>query len=302
MSRSWPTAARIASHSAAVRWSFQRIAGRSTRSAASSRTAPCIWPASPIASTASPRMPADDRTDRMAATAPVHHSPGSCSLQSGWGVSNGYSATPMPTTAPDPSTRTAFVAVVEMSSPRTWLIGRPVGCSSGPTDPGSACRADLGPRHRVDRPDRPVDDVLEQPLATRHRAGVDVTDVDPIRERIKGDRARQDRSPELAGPAGVALGSEPLEGPVLDQGFGDEERPGERVDPADVGMEQVVAAHALAAQLRVEVEPAAREPARPDDLVQGERELVDRVRELVGVPAVLCVAAVGVDAAEQPAG
>ena len=38
ISRSGPTAARIASHSAAVRWSFHRIAGRRTRPAASSRT------------------------------------------------------------------------------------------------------------------------------------------------------------------------------------------------------------------------------------------------------------------------
>ena len=48
-SRSNPTAASISAHSAAVRWSFQRIAGRSTRSAASSATSPCIWPEKPIA-------------------------------------------------------------------------------------------------------------------------------------------------------------------------------------------------------------------------------------------------------------
>ena len=60
-----------------------------------------------------------------------------------------------------------------------------------------------------------------------------------------------------------------------------------------------VAGEALAAQLRVEVEAAGREPAAAQDLEDRERQLVDGVRELVGVPAVLGVAAVGVDAAED---
>ena len=44
--------------------------------------------------------------------------------------------------------------------------------------------------------------------------------------------------------------------------------------------------------------PVSRPPAA-EDLEQGERQLVDRVRELVGVPTVLRVTAVGVDAAED---
>ena len=60
-----------------------------------------------------------------------------------------------------------------------------------------------------------------------------------------------------------------------------------------------VAVDALAAQLGVEVEAAGREAAAAQDLVQRQREVLDRVRELVGVPAVLGVAAVGVDAAED---
>src|SRR5207244_7351761 len=66
----------------------------------------------------------------------------------------------------------------------------------------------------------------------------------------------------------------------------------------DVRVEQVGPAHALPAELRIEVEAAGREPARGKYFVERERELVDRVRELVGVPAVLVVAAVDVDAAE----
>ena len=87
MSRCAPTASRITSHSAAVRWSFHRMAGRSTASEASSRTAPCIWPVSPIASISSARTSVESSTLRMAVTAPVHQSAGSCSLQSGLGMS-----------------------------------------------------------------------------------------------------------------------------------------------------------------------------------------------------------------------
>ena len=75
MSRSRPTASRIASHSAAVRWSFHRIAGRSDRvggveqderraSGRSARSPSTSPPATPVAAS----------TARIAATAPSHHS------------------------------------------------------------------------------------------------------------------------------------------------------------------------------------------------------------------------------------
>src|SRR5205814_3830428 len=86
---------------------------------------------------------------------------------------------------------------------------------------------------------------------------------------------------------------------VLDHVDGREQGPSERVDACDVCMEQVGPAHALPAELRVEVEAAGRESARGEYFVERERELVDRVRELVGVPTVLVVAAVDVDAAES---
>ena len=56
ISRSRPTRSSISAHSAPVRWSFQRIAGRSTRSCASSATRPCIWPESPIAAGSTPSV------------------------------------------------------------------------------------------------------------------------------------------------------------------------------------------------------------------------------------------------------
>ena len=79
-SRSSPSAASISAHSAPVRWSFQRIAGRSTRSPSSSTTSPCICPESPIG-------PAGIRAS--AACAARHQSSGSCSAQPGCGVESG---------------------------------------------------------------------------------------------------------------------------------------------------------------------------------------------------------------------
>ena len=81
--RSKPTRRSISSHCAAVRWSFHRIAGRITRSAASSATSPCIWPLSP--------MPAISSQSSASSAASVarHQSSGSCSAQPGRGVDSG---------------------------------------------------------------------------------------------------------------------------------------------------------------------------------------------------------------------
>ena len=51
--------------------------------------------------------------------------------------------------------------------------------------------------------------------------------------------------------------------------------------------------------LASKLKPPVVKPPPLQDLVDGERQLLDRVRELVGVPAVLVVAPVGVDAAED---
>src|SRR5215212_7613970 len=266
ISRSGPTASRIASHSAAVRWSFQRIAGRRIRSAASRRTRPCICPARPTAATSSPLTPAVSRTERIAAIAPVHQSSGSCSLQSGRGTSYGYSPLPIARTAPLSSTRTAFVAVVETSSPRTKLIARrrPSEAVRSPSPVCSAAGRGGRPLRGVDRPDRPVDDVLEELLAAGHWGGIDLAGRHPFGQGGEIRLAGEDRLTERAVPVRVALGPEPLEPSVLDQGGRDKQRASERVDAADVGVEEVMPVHALAAELGVEVEPAAREASRPD--------------------------------------
>ena len=54
--------------------------------------------------------------------------------------------------------------------------------------------------------------------------------------------------------------------------------------------------------LASKLNPPGAMPPAAQDLVQRQHEVLDRVRELVGVPAVLGVAAVGVDAAQHPVG
>jgi hypothetical protein len=66
-----------------------------------------------------PPVPVEARTDLIASIVPFHQRCGSCSLQSGRGMLKSYSATPLPLTAPVSSIRTALVAVVETSIPRT---------------------------------------------------------------------------------------------------------------------------------------------------------------------------------------
>ena len=62
--------------------------------------------------------------------------------------------------------------------------------------------------------------------------------------------------PSSADPAGVARSERSDKRPLLEQVGGDEQRPGQRVDAADVGVEQVGPVGALATQLGVEVEAA----------------------------------------------
>src|SRR5918993_625054 len=240
ISRSRPTASRISSQAWPVRWSFHRIAGRSTRSSASSSTRPCIWPVSPTAATSSPRTPVASSTARTASWVASHHSAGSCSLHSGLGVSNPYSAWPTPATAPAGSTRIALVAVVETSTPRT--------CPATASVPRA-------------RPDRPVDDVLVQLLLARARARDELAGGHPRLEVRERQRAAEDRAAQLAAPGGVALLHHARQRPLLDQRGRREQRLGQRVEAADVGMEQVAAVAALAPQLGVEVEPAPAEAA-----------------------------------------
>ena len=71
------------------------------------------------------------------------------------------------------------------------------------------------------------------------------------------------------------------------------------VDGPDVSVEHVDGLHALAAHLGVEVEAPGAEAAGADELDHRQRNLLDGMRKLVGVPAVLRIAAIGVDRTED---
>ena len=98
-------------------------------------------------------------------------------------------------------------------------------------------------------------------------------------------------------PPGVARIAAGVE--FVDHRGGNQQRAGHHVHPADVAVEEVVARDRLAAQLRVEHQPAGRESAAAQDLEHAERHLLDRDREPVEVPAEAIVAGVGVDRAED---
>ena len=125
--------------------------------------------------------------------------------------------------------------------------------------PGQRLEPDLD-SGAVGRPDRLVDHVLEQLLPAGHRPRVDLAGDDPALERGQGRVVEHDRRPEAVLPAGIALLAQPVERLALHEVRRDEERPRERVHPADVGVEQVGPVHALAAELRVEVEAAGVNP------------------------------------------
>src|SRR5205814_9893354 len=157
----------------------------------------------------------------------------------------------------------------------------------------------LGPFDAVHGPDAAVDQALEKLLRSGPRTRIDRAGRDAALQLRERHRTREDRRAELTRPTRIALLARRRERPVLDHVGGREEGVRERVDAGDVGVEQVGPADALPPKLRVEVEAAGRETTGGEDLVEGQRQLVDGVRELIGVPAILVVATVDVDAAES---
>src|SRR4029077_13685028 len=104
----------ISAHSGAVRWSFHRIAGRSTRWSASRTTSPCICPDSPTG-------PSGNRP--RTSPAARHQSSGSCSDHPGCGRESGYSALAVASTCPSSSMATPLTAVVPTSRPTRATLG-----------------------------------------------------------------------------------------------------------------------------------------------------------------------------------
>src|SRR5690606_38951076 len=125
---------------------------------------------------------------------------------------------------------------------------------------------------------------------------------DTFGEGLKGFASGQDPLAEVGRPAGVALAFGGGEGFVLDEVGGGQQSSSDGVHASYVAVEEIRAVDRLAAQFGVEVEAAGGESACLEDLVEGEGQFVDRVGELIGVPAVLVVATVGVDGPEDAVG
>src|SRR4051794_4875339 len=129
--RSRPTRRSISAHCAAVRWSFQRIAGRSGTSFSSSATRPCIWPDQPSASAS---------TRASARSVARTQSSGSCSAQPGWGVESAYDSPSRACTSPSASIPMPLTPLVPTSIP-TSTSPAPAPASPAPPLSGVLRRA-----------------------------------------------------------------------------------------------------------------------------------------------------------------
>ena len=110
----------------------------------------------------------------------------------------------------------------------------------------------------------------------------------------------KDLLPKLTVPAGVASGHAFIQLTVLNHPRRNFQRQRHGIHRANMTIEQVVFVGTLPAHFRIKVEAAGGEAARFEDFIHHQRVLFDAVRELVGIPAQLRIAAVGVDGTEQP--
>ena len=144
-SRARGKAASISAHSAMARPSFQRIAGRSTRSSWSRQTAPCICPERPM-----PRRPGEpvlarERADRSPRP-PRHQSSGSCSDQPGCGRDDASALwLACPISRWSRSKSTVLTEEVPMSMPR-YMRRRPPASRAGARSPRPRRRTIPRPR------------------------------------------------------------------------------------------------------------------------------------------------------------
>ena len=215
---------------------------------------------------------------------------GSCSLQSGWGTSKPYSAD---------ADAADGARLVEQD--RLGRRGRDVDAedvahrASAPV----ASRRSAAPRSTAQMCWLTTFSSSSWCPETRPR--VDLAGRDPRREVGEDQRAVEDRRPERAAPAGVARLDASRRACRARPCRPRRAAPGRacRCPPMwawNRSVRSMLWRRSLASKLK----PPVVKPPAAQDLVEGQRELLDRVRELVGVPAVLGVAAVGVDAAEHP--
>ena len=140
---------------------------------------------------------------------------------------------------------------------------------------------------------------LEILLFAGTRLRRDVAGDGAVGDLSEGALARQDGFAFGAVPTGVTLVDEVGERAVGDELLGVQQRAGRDVDRADMRLDEIDRIDRLAADLGVEVEPAGREAAVAQNLVQHQGQLAGVHRELVGVPAQQRIAPVEVDRAED---
>ena len=93
---------------------------------------------------------------------------------------------------------------------------------------------------------------------------------------------------------------EPVEFALFDQCRSIQQGFCQHVDPADMGMKQVLRIDRLAAGLGIEVEAAGGKSPTFENVAKRHRKLADIVGKLVRIPTILRVAPVHVDRAEYP--
>ena len=106
--------------------------------------------------------------------------------------------------------------------------------------------------------------------AGMERLGVEVFSGCRIGQIPERHRPGEDVGTPTLIPPAVALIAERLDPAIFDHGGCDQQRSSQGVDAADMAVEQVVSAHALAAELGVEQEAAGAEATAHQDLVKRE--------------------------------
>ena len=111
--------------------------------------------------------------------------------------------------------------------------------------------------------------------------------------------AFEDLLAKLAVPAGITAGDAFIQLALFEHFRCDFQRQRHRVHRADMTIEQIIFIGALTAHFGVKVQPAGRETTCFEDFIHHQGVLFDAVRELIGIPAELRVAAVCIHRTEQ---
>ena len=148
----------------------------------------------------------------------------------------------------------------------------------------------------------PVYQVFAPFLPTGTRLRGNVARGGKIGNRGKRSAFGVDRLAQFALPTDIPLCAKRIELAIFNDGGGLDQAMCHCVDPADVAVEQIGGVDRLAAYFGIEIEPASREPARTENFQHRQCQFFNRIGELVGVPAVLVIAPVGIDGSKDAKG